>query len=156
MENREIIAKEAYSKMAQLCSRSEQCSADIRRKMITYDLVNEVVEEIIEKLKKEKFLDDQRYVKSYISDKFRLNKWGKIKMKYYLKMKGLPESLIQSELDEIDEEKYKTALINTMKEKAKSVKNKSKFEKMSQIIRFAQNRGFEPEIIHRYINLVVD
>ena len=66
MENREIIAKEAYSKMAQLCSRSEQCSADIRRKMITYDLVNEVVEEIIEKLKKEKFLDDQRYVKSYI------------------------------------------------------------------------------------------
>jgi regulatory protein len=156
MENREIIAKEAYSKMAQLCSRSEQCSADIRRKMITYDLVNEVVEEIIEKLKKEKFLDDQRYVKSYISDKFRLNKWGKIKMKYYLKMKGLPESLIQSELDEIDEEKYKTALINTMKEKAKSVKNKSKFEKMSQIIRFTQNRGFEPELIHRYINLVVD
>ena len=72
--------------MAQLCSRSEQCSADIRRKMITYDLVNEVVEEIIEKLKKEKFLDDQRYVKSYISDKFRLNKWGKIKMKYYLKI----------------------------------------------------------------------
>lgn len=156
MENREVIAKEAYSKMAQLCSRSEQCSADIRRKMITYDLVNEVVEEIIEKLKKEKFLDDKRYVKSYISDKFRLNKWGKIKMKYYLKMKGLPEGLIQSELDEIDEEKYKTALIKTMKEKAKMVKNKGKFEKMGQIIRFAQNRGFEPELIHRYMPDVLE
>lgn len=156
MENREQIAKEAYTKMAQLCSRSEQCSADIRRKMITYDLVNEIVEEIIQKLKKEKFLDDQRFIKSYISDKFRLNKWGKIKMRYYLKMKGLPEDLIQSGLDGIDDEKYKAVLIKTMKEKAKTVKKKNKFEKMGQIIRFTQNRGFEPELIHRYINLVVD
>ncbi len=156
MENREQIAKEAYTKMAQLCSRSEQCSADIRRKMITYDLVNEIVEEIIQKLKKEKFLDDQRFIKSYISDKFRLNKWGKIKMRYYLKMKGLPEDLIQTGLDGIDDEKYKAVLIKTMKEKAKTVKKKNKFEKMGQIIRFTQNRGFEPELIHRYINLVVD
>jgi len=155
MANRELIANEAYTKMAQLCSRSEQCSADIRKKMITYDLVDEVVDEIITKLKSERFLDDKRYVNAYISDKFRLNKWGKIKIKHYLKLKGLSDDIIQDGLDEINDEKYKTTLIKTMKEKAKAVKNKDKFEKMGQIIRFAQNRGFEPELIHRYMSEVV-
>ena len=156
MENRGQIAVEAYKKMAQLCSRSEQCSVDIRRKMVTYDLVNEVVEEIIDKLKKEKFLDDERYVKAYVADKFRLNSWGKIKMKHYLKLKGLSDKLIISGLESIDEEKYKAALIKTMKDKAKKIKNKTRFEKMGQVIRFTQSRGFEPELIHRYINLVIE
>lgn len=155
MANRESIANEAYTKMAQLCSRSEQCSADIRKKMITYDLIDEVVDEIITKLKSERFLDDQRYVNAYISDKFRLNKWGKVKIRHYLKLKGLPDDIIQDGLDEINAEKYKTALIKTMKDKAKAVKNKDKFEKIGQIIRFTQNRGFEPELIHRYMSEVV-
>jgi regulatory protein len=155
MENRELIVKEAYSKMAQLCSRSEQCTADIRRKMTVYELMDEIVEEVIDKLKKDKFLDDERFVNAYVSDKFRLNKWGKIKMQHYLKMKGLPDSLIRAGLDSIDDEKYIAALIKTMKDKAKTIKKKDKFEKMGQIIRFAQNRGFEPELIHRYLNEVV-
>lgn len=156
MENRDQIAKEAYAKMARLCSRSEQCSGDIRKKMMVYDLVDEVVDEIISKLKAEKFLSDERFVKAYVSDKFRLSKWGKIKIRHFLRMKGLPENIIHNALDEIDQEKYKTVLLKTMKAKAKTIKNKSKFEKMGQVIRFAQMRGFEPEMIHRYINLVLD
>ena len=70
-------------------------------------------------------------------------------------MKGLPDSLIRAGLDSIDDEKYIAALIKTMKDKAKTIKKKDKFEKMGQIIRFAQNRGFEPELIHRYLNEVV-
>ncbi len=155
MENREQIVKEAYSKMAQLCSRSEQCSADIRKKMVAWEIMDDLVDEIISKLKKEKFLDDERYVKAYVSDKFRINKWGRIKMRYYLKAKGLNDELIQIGLNEIKEDQYKKALISTLKEKAKKIKSESKFEKMGQIIRFAQSRGFEPEIIHRHLNEVV-
>ena len=155
MENRELIVKEAYSKMAQLCSRSEQCSVDIRKKMVAYEIMDELVEEIISKLKEEKFLDDERYVKAYISDKFRLNKWGRIKLRYYLKAKGLQDSVIEKGLHEIDESEYKKVLIATLKEKAKKTKSDNKYEKIGQIIRFAQSRGFEPEMIHRYLSEVV-
>ncbi len=156
MENQEQIAKQAYSKMAQLCSRSEQCSADIRKKIIAFELVSEVVDEIIDKLKTEKYLNDERYIKAYVADKFRINKWGRVKMRHNLRMKGLPEEMIQNELEDIDEEKYKAVLIKTMKTKAKTVKKKNRFEKMGQIIRFAQTRGFEPELIHRYMNSVLE
>jgi regulatory protein len=155
MENRELAVKEAYAKMAQLCSRSEQCSADIRKKIVAFEIMDELVEEIIAKLKSEKFLDDERYVKAYISDKFRLNKWGKIKLRYYLKAKGLHDSVIEKGLNEIDEEQYKRVLIATLKEKAKKTKSDNKYENIGQIIRFAQSRGFEPEIIHRYLTEVV-
>lgn len=155
MENREKIVAEAYSKMAQLCSRSEQCSADIRKKMVAYEIMDELVDEIISKLKEDKFLDDERYVKAYVSDKFRLNKWGRIKMRYYLKSKGLSDDLIEIGLNEIKEDQYKKALISTLKEKAKKIKSDNKYEKMGQIIRFAQSRGFEPEIIHRYLSEAV-
>lgn len=156
MENHGEVAGQAYAKMAQLCSRSEQCSADVRKKIVAYDLVSDVVDEIIEKLKAEKFLDDRRYIKAYVSDKFRFNKWGKIKLRYYLKAKGLPETMIEAELDEIDEGKYREVLVKTMKDKAKTIKKKDKFDKMGPVIRFAQNRGFEPELIHRYMNLALE
>ncbi|WP_346855171.1 regulatory protein RecX [uncultured Draconibacterium sp.] len=156
MENQEANVNQAYSKMAQLCSRSEQCSTDIRKKILAYEIVDEIVDEIIEKLIEEKYIDDKRYVRAYVNDKFKINKWGKIKMRYYLKMKGLSDETIEYGLENIDEEKYKTLLVKTMKTKAKTIKSKDKFQKMGQVIRYAQNRGFEPELIHRYMNLALE
>ncbi|PIF05524.1 MAG: RecX family transcriptional regulator [Draconibacterium sp.] len=147
--------QEVFKKMAQICSRSEQCSFDIRRKMDIYDLVDEIVDEIIAKLKKEKFIDDERFVRAYVADKFRINKWGKIKIRHYLKMKGLPDDIVELGLSSIDQENYIATLVKTMKDKARTVKKKNRFEKLGQIIRFAQSRGFEPELIHRYMDKVV-
>jgi regulatory protein len=156
MENHEPSVKQAYSKMAQLCSRSEQCSTDIRKKILAYEIVDEIVEEIIKKLIDEKFIDDLRYVSAFVNDKFRFNKWGKIKIRHHLRMKGLSNEVIQHELDKINTEKYKMVLVKTMKEKAKSIKGKDKFTKMGQIIRYTQGRGFEPELIHRYMDLALE
>lgn len=156
MENHEENVKQAYSKMAHLCSRSEQCSTDIRKKILTYEIVDEIVDEIIEKLIDEKFIDDKRFVRAYVNDKFKINKWGKIKMRHYLRAKGLSDELIQYGFENIDDKKYKDVLIKTMKAKSKAIKEKDKFKKMGQIIRFTQNRGFEPELIHRYMNLALE
>lgn len=156
MKNQVPEVKQAYSKMAQLCSRSEQCSADIRKKIMAFEIVEEIVDEIIEKLIEEKYIDDERYVKAYVNDKFKINKWGKVKIRHYLYAKGLSDEVIQNGLNAIDEEKYKNLLVKTMKDKAKKIKKKNKFEKMGQVIRFTQSRGFEPELIHRYMNLALD
>jgi regulatory protein len=156
METEKKTAQEIFAKMAALCSRSEQCSTDIYKKITAAGLSDDEADEIIEKLEAEKFIDDERYVRSYVSDKFKFNKWGKVKIRHYLKMKGLSDELIQNGLNEIDAENYHETLIKTLKEKARKVKKKNKFEKMGQLIRFAQNRGFEPEMIHRYLNEVVD
>ncbi|WP_319229648.1 regulatory protein RecX [Draconibacterium orientale] len=156
MEHHEQNVQQAYSKMAQLCSRSEQCSADIRKKILTYEIVDEIVDEIIEKLIAEKYIDDERFARAYVNDKFRFNKWGRVKMRFYLRQKGLSDATIEKGLEKIDEEKYIKVLVKTMKDKAKTIKKKDRFTKMGQIIRYTQGRGFEPELIHRHMNEVLD
>jgi len=149
------IKKQVLSQMAVLCSRSERCSPDIRKKIIAVGLTGEEAEEILECLKKEKFIDDKRYAKAYAAEKLNINRWGRIKIKYCLRAKGLSDEIIETGLKSLDEKKYIDILLKTMKEKAKKSDGKSKFEKMGQIIRFVQSRGFEPELIHRYMNDVI-
>src|SRR5690554_1929700 len=102
---KETDKNDVLKKMAALCSRSEQCSTDIHKKILAVGCLGDEADEILDQLIAEKFINDERYVKFYVADKFKLNKWGKIKIKYYLKMKNLPDSLIQNGLDLIDEEK---------------------------------------------------
>ncbi len=152
--NQEIQEHEIYMKLARMCARSEQCSPDLAKKIRELGGNSASEERILEQLKKEGFLSDERYVRAYVQEKFRINGWGKIKMRYYLKMKRLSEALIENGLNEIGEEEYHRILVKTMKQKAKSVKAVNHYEKMGQIIRFTQSRGFEPELIHRYMNEV--
>jgi regulatory protein len=155
MDNQQNIEQEIFSKLARVCSRSEECSPDLRKKIRDLGGDQLMEENIIQRLKDEKYLDDERYARAYVRDKFRLNHWGRIKMRYYLKMKGLSDKIIETGFEEIDDEQYVNLLVKTMKDKAKTIKKSNKFEKMGQLIRFAQGRGFEPELIHRHMNSVI-
>lgn len=147
--------QDIFARIARICSRSEECTSDIRKKIKELGADEELLEKILQRLMDEKFVDDGRYVRAYVRDKFRINKWGKVKMRYYLKMKGIPDEIIEAGFEEIDPEEYASLLVKTMKEKAKSIRKTNKFEKMGQLIRFAQGRGFEPELIHRYLNSII-
>jgi regulatory protein len=155
MDEEPKTVDEIFHKMSLLCSKAEQSSPEIIRKMKELGCTDEMTQEIIGRLEKENFLNDQRFVRMYIHEKFSINKWGKIKIHYYLKMKGLKEEIIHAGLEEIDENEYIELLLRTMKEKAAGVRAANKYEKMGQIIRFVQSRGFEPELIHRYLNHVI-
>lgn len=155
MENPDKKEEEIYGKLARICSRSEECTPDIRKKIADWGGDPEMTDRIVARLQKEKYLDDARYVSAYTRDKFRLNKWGRIKIRYQLRMKGIPDEIIAVGLEKIDEDQYIKLLVKTMADKAKTVKKPNKFERMSQVIRFTQSRGFEPELIHRHINRVI-
>lgn len=155
METGQLSAKEAKNKAAALCSKGEKSSGDIRKKLMEWGLDRFEAGAVVEELKQEKFIDDERFVKAYVNDKFKFEKWGRVKIRFQLKQKGLTDDLIRQGLNEIDEEKYVKLLLQTMRDKAKTIKSGDKYEKMGKIIRFAQNRGFEPEYIHRHLNSVI-
>jgi regulatory protein len=155
METGQFTTKEAYAKAAALCSKGEKSSSDIRKKLEEWGLDKYDASAVVEELKREKFIDDERYIKAYVNDKFKFEKWGRIKIRFQLKQKGLSDDLIRVGLNEIDEEKYIKLLLQTMRDKAKTIKSGDKYEKMAKIIRFAQNRGFEPEYIHRHLNTII-
>ena len=137
--------KEMLSYAMSLCSRSEMCREDIREKLSRWDTEPEKIEEIIQILEKENFLNEERFTGFFIRDKLKFNKWGKIKIRYFLKMKKIPESIINNGLENIDEGEYLDLMRNELIKKPE-FKSKKKND-ISKLVRFAQSRGFELENI---------
>jgi regulatory protein len=133
----------AYDKAAFLCSRSEHCTSEIQEKLKLWGLSAEDSEPVIEKLKEEKYLDDERFARAYVKDKFRFNHWGKQKIAYMLRSKNISSEILELAFEEIEEEGYSDELRKILTDKEKSIKAKDKYEKRNKLMRFAMGRGFE-------------
>lgn len=146
-KGRIFTEKEAYAKMARICSRKEYASFDIILKLRRMELPNPIVDKIIERLKKEKYLDEKRFVRSYIHDKLYFNKWGKKKITLFLKQKQLPRELIEESFSEFPDNSFGESLLPVLEKKWKSVKGRSDYEKRGKLIRYALGRGFSMDEI---------
>jgi len=133
----------AYDKAAFLCSRSEHCTSEIQEKLKTWGLSSEDSEPVLEKLIAEKYLDDERFARAYVKDKFRFNHWGKQKIAYMLRAKNIPSEILELAFEEIEDEGYSDELRKILTDKEKSVKAKDKYDKRNKLMRFAMGRGFE-------------
>ncbi len=148
-----MTADEILYKLAAKCSVSEQCLNDIEAKLSRYDLTEEERTHILRHLVEEEYIDDQRYAEAYVKDKYRFNKWGRIKISQGLRMKGIDNETIKSAMEAIDEEEYLGILRDLIKAKRKSTRGASEFEINGKLIRFATGRGFEFAAIRECLNV---
>ncbi|MDR1667793.1 MAG: RecX family transcriptional regulator [Bacteroidales bacterium] len=138
-------------KAMRLCSQKEYNRSEILKKLFSWGCRQEDAQLIVNELVAQKFLDDGRYAAAYANDKFRFGKWGRIKISYMLKMKGIEESVIREALERINEEEYLKSLEEELHRKRKSMKTASFPEIRAKLFRFAASRGFESEIIYRVL-----
>ena len=147
---------EVLYKLAAKCSVSEQCLNDIEAKLEKYDLSKEEKTRILRHLVEEKFIDDERYAEAYVHDKYRFNKWGRIKIAQGLRMKGIDHDTIDTAMEAIDEEEYLDILRDLIQSKRRSTKGKNDYEVNGKLIRFATGRGFEFNAIRQCLNNIDD
>lgn len=145
---KQLSPEEALHRTAALCSTGEQCIFDIREKLLRWGIASDDIKQIIEKLIQGKFIDEDRYCKSFVNDKLRFYKWGKIKIIYALRQKGISSQNIDNAINCIDEEKYLETLQEIILSKRKSIKNDTPENVKAKLFRFAASRGFEPECIN--------
>lgn len=148
-----MTTDEILYKLATKCSVSEQCLSDIEAKLSRYDLTEEERTHILRHLMEEKYVDDRRYAEAYVKDKYRFNKWGRIKIAQGLRMKGIDTETIKSAMGAIDEEEYMDILRDLIKAKRRSTRGSSEYEINGKLIRFATGRGFEFAAIRECLNV---
>jgi regulatory protein len=148
----EPVFGEVLKKAAQLCSRQEQCTGNIREKLSEWQVREDDAEKIIGILKKEKFLDDHRFAVAFVRDKFRFNHWGRLKISYMLRMKGIPDETIREAVSRIDEEEYRSVCRGLIRTRSDGMKESNNWTRKGKLYRFATGRGFEPELV----NLLLD
>ncbi len=146
-----ITPKEAFEKTAAICARQEKSIFDIRKKLYDWEISVSDADVIIQQLIKEKFIDEERFVKVFVNDKFLFNDWGKIKIRYQLKAKNIYGNLVESALNQIDEEQYYECLTNLIQKKSLKIKESDAYKKKASLVRFAASRGFEPQLIYNVL-----
>ena len=89
-----------------LCSMQERCVSEIEKKLISWGITSDDIKEIIKKLNQNDFINEVRYTRAFVKDKFGLNKWGKQKILFTLRQKNISNLNIQKAFDEIPDENY--------------------------------------------------
>jgi regulatory protein len=146
------LYKTALSKAMALCSRIEYCSSDIRKKLQAWDVPSGDENKIINTLVKENFINEERYSKAFVRDKFRHNRWGRIKIAAHLKSKGLGNEIIRAALEEIDNEEYIRVIKSLITSHRKTTRSKNQYDLKGKLLRFGLSKGFESGILYELLN----
>jgi len=128
-----------------LCSRREYCVFDLRTKLKTRSVSSQEAEQVIEALIQQNFLNDERYTRAFVQDKSNLQGWGPEKIRYALRVKQIPDTLIREALAGIDSHAQKETLFRLLETKRRNLKAASDIDARNKLIRFAQSRGFTYE-----------
>lgn len=142
-------AKKALNIVAGQCSKKECCSTDVEAKLRRWELSDEDVAEIMAFLVKHHFLDDARFAEAYARDKFRFNRWGKLKIAQMLRRKQMSDSIIKQALAVLPEEDTDATCLALLRQKNKSIKDEDSYKRRVKLIRFALSRGFDYETVNR-------
>ncbi|MBB78236.1 MAG: RecX family transcriptional regulator [Crocinitomicaceae bacterium] len=149
---------EAKFKLESLCAYQERCSFELQQKMIKWG-VNEANQMILlDHLISNNYLDEERFVQTFISGKINIKRWGRIKIRKQLKQKFISEDLISKNIESIDIKVYKENLINLANKKEFLLKDEiDSYTKKIKIYRFLYSKGYEMDLIKdcvkRHLNL---
>lgn len=144
--------EDAYIKARYYCANQERCRFDVKRKLHDWKVDGQYVEEIINRLENESFLSEQRFASLLVKSKINQNKWGRMKIRAELARRQIPTEIIDDALMEADEEVLMDNLSRLAEKKMIELNRKRAENKSGKLKAFLYSRGYEAEMIFKYIN----
>ena len=151
MKTGSLTYEEALHKSAAYCSQSEHCISDLKNKLAQWGVIDADQTKIISYLIDEKYIDESRFACAFVKDKFRYNKWGRIKIRLELNQKKIDKELIDEALESIDSEEYTAMITRLAREKERKLTYRNEYEKKGKLYRYLTGKGFEMDVISRLI-----
>ncbi len=145
----------AFSKIKNWCAYQERSQCEIRQKLFEYGLYSNDVEQLIVKLIEENFLNEERFTNAFVSGKFNIKHWGKIKIKIELRKHKVSDYLLKKSLQNIDDKTYIKTLNKVIEKKMKITPEKNKQKLKYKVIQYALSRGFEHDLILEQIDSIL-
>lgn len=138
---------EALTALKRYCAYQDRCAQEVRNKLLSLGIQEMEMDDIVEQLIEEKFLDEERYARSFARGKFRMKQWGRRRIVQELQKRNISEHCIRVALSEIEELDYRDAL-RTILQKHFLTASGNPLERIKKAVDAALRRGFEPEMVH--------
>jgi regulatory protein len=142
--------------MESWCAYQDRCTFEVEQKLATWNIPIDQQTEIINQLQSNRFLDDERFVASFISGKFKIKRWGKIKIKHHLIQKRIDKLAIQEGLKTIDLDAYLDTMRHLAQRKFSEKKSKEDYWAIrGRVSTYLASKGYECNLIHEVVSEVV-
>ncbi len=139
--------KIAIQQLKDYCALQDRCQWDVIQKMREWNLMQDSWKNIIDILIQEKYVDEERYSRSFCRGKFKIKKWGKRKIINELRKKKISKVYIDKGLEEIEDNEYEEEFERQYHKKNILIKEKNLFERKKKIARFLINKGYEDNLV---------
>lgn len=147
-----LTEEQAFLRLAELCARSEHCQQEMLDKMQRWGMDDTAQTAVLDRLVKERYIDDERFCRAFVRDKITYNKWGRRKVEQALWQKGIADELRRRVLDEVPVADYVAVLRPLLQQKQRTTRAASDYERRQKLIRWALSRGFGFDVIRQCID----
>ena len=138
----------AREKIQAYCAYQERCHKEVKMKLKSWGLIQEAIDLLIIELIEFNFLNEERYARSFARGKFRIKKWGKLKIRMALKKREVYFKCIDLAMLEIDDKTYLNTLKELLQKKNDILKETNLYKRKMKLINYLVNRGYEYDLIH--------
>jgi regulatory protein len=146
---RALTPDEALSKLEYFCAYRERCSKEVRERLRELGIRGADAEQIFEVLQGDGFFDDARFAIAFAGGKFRVNHWGRVRIRIELKMRQLPPDIIEAALDHIEASEYERILQELIEKKMRYYDGDH--QAREKTVAALMRAGFEADLIFRWI-----
>ena len=101
-----MTSSEILSKIERYCAYQDRCTQEVVTKLRSWKIEEQELRQVLQILKNDGFIDDERYVQSYIRGKINTKQWGMQKIRMGLLQKGISKNLIDKYIEDINPEQY--------------------------------------------------
>ena len=144
---KKLTPNQAMLKAQATCAYQERCQQEMRDKLYDWGLHSIEVENIIAQLITDNFLNEERFAIAFAGGKFRIKKWGRVKIKLELKKRKISDYCIRKALQQIDDKDYLRTIRELIAKKGKEIKGGKENIRNYKIARFVASRGFEQDVV---------
>lgn len=147
-----VDVHKAYQKVARYCAYQDRTEKEVRAKLQAVGVTQETeIEKLIETLKAEKFLDEERYVTSFVRGRLVGKHWGKRKIQLALASKGIAPDLIHKGLAAIEDPAYLQTLREIAIRKKQGLAGKDPRQDQQKLTNYLLQKGYEPDLVYQTV-----
>ena len=138
-------------KLEHYCVYQERCHDDVLQKLRGMALNSDEIDEVIVHLIENNFLNEERFACCFARGKFRIKKWGKIRIVNELKSRTISQYNINTALKEIDDEEYTTTFHSLSETTWVNITEKNKLKKRKKFCDYLLRKGFESQLVYEKV-----
>ena len=87
MAKKSMSYDDVLAKCAALCAKAEHSRVEMIGRMCRWGVSRELAQMVADRLEDGGFIDARRFAEAFVHDKSKFDFWGRIKIRYYLRMK---------------------------------------------------------------------